>query len=228
MPGAALHGAPVATASPCRSRTPSHDQLSPKSMTPPSPAQFLFTGISPPRYHTEKIGGNLSGNTLGATPDLILAGDGGVGVLSRVNGAMAVTRIAALYILVSPRMDDGNLYTRRAALTMVAAAVPAFSQKTEQTPGGPVSNPVVHFEIGCRDRAKSERFYTDLFGWHIQDSGPAAMIDTGGPGAISGHMTALGHEPFHSTMFYVQVDDVQASLDKVTALGGKVVVPPVK
>jgi uncharacterized protein len=29
-------------------------------------------------------------------------------------------------------------------------------------------------------------------------------------------------------MFYVQVDDIQGCLDKVAALGGKTVVPPVK
>ena len=28
-------------------------------------------------------------------------------------------------------------------------------------------NPVVHFEIGCRDRAKTAQFFTQLFGWQI-------------------------------------------------------------
>ena len=40
--------------------------------------------------------------------------------------------------------------------------------------------------------------------------------------------TALGHEPFHYTIFYVQVDDVQAYLDKAGTLGAKTLVPPVK
>ncbi len=40
-------------------------------------------------------------------------------------------------------------------------------------------------------------------------------------------MTALGHEPHHYTIFYVQVDDVQAYLDKAAALGAKTLVPPV-
>ena len=38
---------------------------------------------------------------------------------------------------------------------------------------------------------------------------------------------SLGHEPHHYTIFYVQVDDVQACLDKAAALGGKTLVPPV-
>lgn len=90
-----------------------------------------------------------------------------------------------------------------------------------------MANPVVHFEIGCQDLAKTEHFFGELFGWKTQRSGPAADIDTGG-GGIAGHITSLGHEPLHYTMFYVEVDDVQAYLDKATALGGKTVVPPVK
>ena len=37
----------------------------------------------------------------------------------------------------------------------------------------------------------------------------------------------LGHEPHRYTIFYVQVDDVQAYLDKAKTLGGKMLVPPV-
>jgi predicted enzyme related to lactoylglutathione lyase len=85
-------------------------------------------------------------------------------------------------------------------------------------------NPVIHFEIGCSDRAKTQAFFSSLFDWQVQEAGPATMIATGG---IGGHMTALGHEPHHYTIFYVQVDDVQAYLDKVSSLGGKTLVPPV-
>ena len=87
-----------------------------------------------------------------------------------------------------------------------------------------MGQPVVHFEIGCRDRAKTDHFFSELFGWRI---GPADL-DTGSQAGIQGHVTSLGHEPQHYTMFYVEVDDIQASLDKATALGGKTVVPPVK
>ena len=90
-----------------------------------------------------------------------------------------------------------------------------------------MANPVVHFEIGCRDRAKTQKFFTDLFGWQIED-GPAAAIETGSNKGIPGHITSLGHEPQHYTMFYVEVDDIQACLDKAAALGGKTLVPPIK
>ena len=91
-----------------------------------------------------------------------------------------------------------------------------------------MGRPVVHFEIGCRDRAKAEQFFGELFGWHVQANDPAGAIDTGSQQGVPGHITSLGHEPQHYTIFYVEVDDVQACLDKATALGGKTVVPPVK
>ncbi|MGD0696038.1 MAG: VOC family protein [Terriglobia bacterium] len=91
-----------------------------------------------------------------------------------------------------------------------------------------MGRPVVHFEIGCMNLEKTEEFYSKLFEWKLQRAGPAAMIDTGGAGGINGHMTSLGHEPHHYTIFYAQVDDIQAYLAKAEALGGKTLVPPVE
>ncbi len=42
-------------------------------------------------------------------------------------------------------------------------------------------NPVVHFEIGCRDRAETQAFFSKLFDWQMLEAGPATMINTGGP-----------------------------------------------
>ncbi len=89
-------------------------------------------------------------------------------------------------------------------------------------------NPVVHFEIGCRNPAKTEEFFSKLFGWKIQHHGPAGMIDTGAGSGITGHITSLGHEPHHYTIFYVQVEDLQAHLKNAESLGGKTLVPPVE
>src|SRR6267154_1502476 len=93
--------------------------------------------------------------------------------------------------------------------------------------GGPMGRPVVHFEIGCRNLKNAQEFYSQMFDWKPQSMGPAAMIaaETGG---IGGHMTSLGHEPHHYTIFYVDVDDVAAYLKKAESLGGKTLVPPVK
>lgn len=90
-----------------------------------------------------------------------------------------------------------------------------------------MGQPVVHFEIGCRDAGNTTEFYIRLFGWQMQAMGPATMIDTGSQTGIQGHISSLGHEPHNYTTFYVQVDDVQGYLDKVASLGGKTLVPPV-
>ena len=87
-------------------------------------------------------------------------------------------------------------------------------------------NPVVHFEIGCRDSEKTQRFFSELFNWQMEPAGPAAMISTGSDDGIAGHITALGHEPHNYVTVYVQVDDIQAYLDKAEGLGGKTVIPP--
>ena len=42
-----------------------------------------------------------------------------------------------------------------------------------------MGNPVVHFEIGCSDKARTEAFFRTMFGWTITEAGPASMIDTG-------------------------------------------------
>src|SRR5208283_3427870 len=94
--------------------------------------------------------------------------------------------------------------------------------------GNGMGQPVVHFEIGCRDSGKTSEFFAKLFDWQMQAMGPATMIDTRAGSGIQGHMSSLGHEPHQYTIFYVQVDDVQGYLDKSTTLGGKTLVPPVQ
>jgi uncharacterized protein len=89
-----------------------------------------------------------------------------------------------------------------------------------------MGRPVVHFEIGCRDTTKTQEFYSKLFDWKMNAMGPAAMIAPEGPG-IGGHISTLGHEPHHYTIFYVDVDDVAGYLKKAESLGGKTLVPPV-
>ena len=91
-----------------------------------------------------------------------------------------------------------------------------------------MGQPVVHFEIGCKDIAATQDFYAKLFDWKIQAAGPAAMIETGGAGGIPGHITALGHEPYNYVTVYVQVNDIEAYLAKAQELGGKKLVGPIE
>jgi predicted enzyme related to lactoylglutathione lyase len=89
-----------------------------------------------------------------------------------------------------------------------------------------MGQPVVHFEIGCKNVGKLQDFYGKLFDWKFSAHGPAAMVNTGQTTGIQGHINALGHEPHNYVTVYVQVDDLQACLDKAAKLGGKTMVPP--
>ena len=88
-----------------------------------------------------------------------------------------------------------------------------------------MGQPVVHFEIGCKDLAKTQGFYTQLFDWKAEAYGPAAMIATGSSAGIQGHINSLGHEPHNYVTVYIQVDDIPSYLDKAGRLGGKTLVP---
>lgn len=86
--------------------------------------------------------------------------------------------------------------------------------------------PVMHFEIGCRDIARSKAFYGELFGWKFAEFAGVNMIDPDHAHSMRGHFNSLGHEPHNYITIYMTVDDVQAYIDRATKLGGKQLVPP--
>ena len=91
-----------------------------------------------------------------------------------------------------------------------------------------MGQPVVHWEIGAKDAQKLQDFYAGLFDWKIDSNNPMSygMVSTGGQGGINGGIFATqGRMPAYLTL-YVQVDDLQAYLDKAVSLGGKAIVPP--
>ena len=85
--------------------------------------------------------------------------------------------------------------------------------------------PVVWFEIGCKDLAKTAKFYEKLLGWQAPVEGHSAMINSNAEGGIGGHMSALGHPPHNYITVYAQVDDLEKYCAEAAKLGGKVLVP---
>jgi uncharacterized protein len=104
---------------------------------------------------------------------------------------------------------------------VTASTVAGAAQATDKGENIP-KHPVVHFEIGCRDLAATKAFYQKMFDWPIDEQNQI------GDAGLAGHLTSLGHEPYHYTLFYVQVDDVAEAVAKAQSLGGKKVVGPVK
>ncbi|MGB2874458.1 MAG: VOC family protein [Gaiellaceae bacterium] len=87
-----------------------------------------------------------------------------------------------------------------------------------------MGKPVVWFEVVGKDGAGLQKFYSDAFGWQLQDAGMGygmvAEPERGIGGGVGQAQDGQGH-----VTFYVEVEDMQAALDKIESLGGKTVVP---
>lgn len=121
----------------------------------------------------------------------------------------------------------GNMAKTAAAATVASFAVPLAATANETTPNTASACPVVFFELGCKDLAKTTGFYTDLFGWSKTSVPYASQINTNTKEGVQGQIVSLGHEPHQYVTFYVQVEDINAMLTKVEAAGGKKIVGPI-
>ena len=94
---------------------------------------------------------------------------------------------------------------------------------------------VVHFEIPFDNKDRAMKFYTQCFGWQLQDMPEmnyvmANTVATGPdyrptePGAINGGLFARPKEAPSPTL-YIGVSSVDEAIEKVQAAGGKVVTP---
>lgn len=91
-----------------------------------------------------------------------------------------------------------------------------------------MANSVAWFEVAGADAAALQRFYGDLFGWQIDADNPMnyGMVQAGEGGIGGGIGPSQDGSP--QVTFYVQVDDLQAALDKARELGGQVVAEPME
>jgi predicted enzyme related to lactoylglutathione lyase len=89
-----------------------------------------------------------------------------------------------------------------------------------------VPNPVVYFEVMGKDHRALTSFFSGLFGWETRPAGPANydFVDTGD--AVRGGIGSPPEGGPSYVTFYVEVDDLQAMLDKAEALGGRIVMDP--
>jgi predicted enzyme related to lactoylglutathione lyase len=91
-----------------------------------------------------------------------------------------------------------------------------------------VGQPIVHVEIMGKDAIALRKFYAELFGWDIgepqAEMGNYSMFSHESAGVGGG----IGEQPDKATRVtaYVEVPDLQATLDRAVALGGKVAMPP--
>ena len=89
--------------------------------------------------------------------------------------------------------------------------------------------PVTHFEVIGKDNKKLRDFYAKAFDWKLTDAPEDyAMVDTGANGHGIGGGIGPSRNGKSSMTFYIEAEDLKATLAKVERLGGKTVMPPMK
>src|SRR5690348_8938167 len=86
-------------------------------------------------------------------------------------------------------------------------------------------NPVVHWEIIGPDGLLLQKFYGDLFDWQVDANNPYSYGIVQ-PGSGPGGGIAPSPDGARRVSVYIEVDDLQAYLDKAARLGGTTVLPP--
>lgn len=97
-------------------------------------------------------------------------------------------------------------------------------------------NPVVHFEMGYKDKDRMAKFYETVFGWETQKFGPEmgnyvvahttetskdGMVKT--PGNINGGFYEKGEDPTAAApSVVISVDDIKAAMTEVKKAGGEI------
>lgn len=77
--------------------------------------------------------------------------------------------------------------------------------------------PIVFFDIAAPSLAQQSEFYSAVFDWEIDQTGSVQVPFVGNP-SVHGTLRA---DPIEK-LFYMGVDDVAATLDKIVAAGGTV------
>ncbi len=85
------------------------------------------------------------------------------------------------------------------------------------------------FEIPADDLQRARKFYSELFGWSIEESKASSLKDhliikTGNGDAISGSLTKR-QRPGQTIVNYIDVSSTDRYIVKIRHLGGKVLVP---
>lgn len=98
-----------------------------------------------------------------------------------------------------------------------------------------MANPVVHFEMGYRDRERMKKFYSTAFGWQMQQMGDemggyvvaqTAETDADGmvktPGTINGGFYQKAGPSSEAPSVVISVGDINKAIDDVKNGGGKI------
>ena len=83
---------------------------------------------------------------------------------------------------------------------------------------------ICYVEMPASDIARSAEFYQRVFGWNVRKRGDGSTAFDDTTGEVSGSWV-LGRPPASKAglLFYIMVDSVVATLEKIVANGGELV-----
>jgi predicted enzyme related to lactoylglutathione lyase len=86
------------------------------------------------------------------------------------------------------------------------------------------NHPIVHIEFSSTDREAAAKFYSELFGWKVEQIPQMnyATFDDG-RGLGGGFNPVTEGNPPGTVCVYIQSDDIEADLAKAEKLGGKTI-----
>jgi predicted enzyme related to lactoylglutathione lyase len=100
-----------------------------------------------------------------------------------------------------------------------------------------MSGRVVHFEVPFDDGDRARSFYKDVFGWQVQEmpemnytmvmSGPSGDTGPTESGFINGGMLSRKDSAGSGPAIVIDVDSIDATLERIGGLGGSTVAPKV-
>lgn len=90
-----------------------------------------------------------------------------------------------------------------------------------------MGQPVVHFEVIGKDPNKLREYYGQLFGWTFgEPMGPTDYTTIQDPDGVGGGIGGVPEGYEGHVTFYVQVQEVQATLNQAERLGGRRMMGP--
>ncbi len=92
-----------------------------------------------------------------------------------------------------------------------------------------MANPVVHWEVNGKDGPALHKFFGDLFDWEVLADNPMGYglvnQDPECPNSIGGGIGQTFDGSAGFVTFYVEVEDVTATLERAAGLGGSILMP---
>ena len=87
-------------------------------------------------------------------------------------------------------------------------------------------HPIVHIEFSAQDREAAGKFYSDLFGWKVEQMPEMDYATFESSEGVGGGFNPVKEgNPAGTVVVYIGTDDIEATLAKAESLGAKTIVP---